>query len=225
MMNQFVSMVGSHFKELEVKLLCAQIDQRTQKNLPSLELRLKLSEEIMRIGKLQGYLSPKQEKARIRVRRDINAFFDPDEDVVVSCTHKSGKTFQINVTDNRMIWDNDGFPQSINFRYRNHIVHSKHLKSLVPRELHVGHDNYAIQGPEFEEVFFNDIDDCDNWHLLEAIFEVSEEEKKLLATKICSDCGARAAIPSRTEVIVNESENSRPVVKYECTNCHAVFYK
>lgn len=232
MLNQYASMVGKHFTQVEIKLLCALIDQRLEKNLPSSELRLCLSEEIQKLGHRQGYLNDQQRKAHQGVRKDLSMYPDPNEKVMIHCTHSTGVEFSISITENQIYWNTSSSqPAYVSFRYVTHKIGNNYIRSLVPKvmnELSVG--SYTTQSSIFEEIVFNDVVDCSNYYLLEALFIVSDQEKKIHGTKICMECGQRAAVPApaiqELEVkLTGKAEEGIPVLKYQCQHCSSVFYK
>ncbi|MFB8378101.1 hypothetical protein [Paenibacillus taichungensis] len=231
MLNQYESMIGKHFTQVEIKLLCALVDQRMEKELPSTELRLCLSEEIQKFGHRHGYLTDPQRKAHERVRRDITKYPDKKELVFIQCTHRNGTEFTISISDNRIIWNTSGHPTSVTFRYVTHKIDNNYIRTLVPKvmnELSVG--AYTTQSSVFEEIYFNDVADCSDYYLLEALFTVSEQEKKIHGTKICMECGQRTAVPAPalqelSVIALGKPNDGIPVLKYQCQSCSTVFYK
>ncbi|WP_164685074.1 hypothetical protein [Brevibacillus reuszeri] len=224
-------MVGKHFNQVEVKMLCALIDQRMEKSLPSSDLRMSLIQEIQKIQKSMGYLNDQQKKAKQRIRRDINQYPDSKEDAIIFCKHIDGTEFSISISDNYILWNSDGMTINLSFKYNTKIIGNKYIRAIVPKfssEFYAG--SYTVQTAVFEEIYFNDIAECSDFYLLEALFTVSEQEKKTLGTKICIECGQRSAVPdfnSKGHVIGNleKPRESRKVVEYQCQNCSTIFYK
>ncbi|OME10732.1 hypothetical protein BSK60_23800 [Paenibacillus odorifer] len=60
--NIYTSIVGKHFKKLEVKLYCALIDHRSEYRLPSYMLRKRLADLIHTINRSKR--SKKKSKVR-----------------------------------------------------------------------------------------------------------------------------------------------------------------
>ena len=68
------SLVGNHFEEMSIRLLCSLIDQRLENGIPSLKLRMSLLEEIKRLnGMPNRWVTERQRNIEQKIVKDIRS--------------------------------------------------------------------------------------------------------------------------------------------------------
>jgi hypothetical protein len=78
--NIYSSMVGKHFKILEVKLYCALIDQRIEYRLPTYMLRKRLTDLIHTINRSKRSKEEKQDKAESKIMRNYRLAYPQSQE-------------------------------------------------------------------------------------------------------------------------------------------------
>lgn len=171
MMNMYSSMIGKHYPELHIKLLCSLIDQRITLRMPSYLLRIKLADEIREANQSNPSITDGQHDALRRVQRDLDAYpFATDQPCSITCTLDDGQLLTIDLRSNRLTWSRCAGDYEIEYKtepVRNgfaRIISGKHTPCIAKH--HVRSST-------------NDV-------LLHHIFRLSDTEQELLLRNLKS---------------------------------------
>ncbi|MGE7828987.1 hypothetical protein [Paenibacillus sp. NPDC093718] len=169
----YSTMIGKHFKDLDIQLLCAQIDQRILYGLPIFTLRHRLAERIRTFLDQLPVNSPKQEKTLKYMLRDMQTY--PEENfsgVTISCKLRDGRQLIYNLKE-ETIMIGRAAPIPVYAKAR-HTAAGGFIRILT----------YELKPGDVQTITRDDILSSSNAALLSLIFHIHIIEAQLLASKM-----------------------------------------
>ncbi|MGE7828497.1 hypothetical protein [Paenibacillus sp. NPDC093718] len=216
------SLVGNHFEEMSIRLLCSLIDQRLENGIPSLKLRMSLLEEIKRLnGMPNRWVTERQRNIEQKIVKDIREYPDV-EPLIIHCTYFDGRQFSINLNEELILWDSGNLINSwtsfCTALYQHDILRimsaGEHLEMKIA-------EREQIQAIPVPVIYRKDIVESDNPELLDLIFSVTPKEMEILRKKLCKECGERVYITGE-QVLNKVIQISTHPMEYQCVNCKTV---
>lgn len=245
--NFYSSMIGKHFNHLEVKLLCALIDQRIQFKLPSYMLRKRLVELIHAINENMVAKVEKQKEAESKILRDLQAYpLSQDECFNFSVVLNSGVFCKVDLQRDEISYSSvEGNTATTAISYVTQWQGKRYIRYIKGMEATEGMDKlYSLTTYETPVISSNNVSDAHNQAILELLLTVTDQEKGILEGKTCPHCRYRKVNPKPGSFVLASGDSIEPaprrkyqrrstinptrplqkMVQYQCEKCQTVFY-
>ncbi|MEK5586634.1 hypothetical protein MKZ21_30715 [Paenibacillus sp. FSL P2-0536] len=245
--NFYSSMIGKHFNQLEVKLLCALIDQRIQFRLPSYMLRKRLVELIHAINENMVAKVQKQKEAEAKILRDLQAYpLNQDECFNFSVVLNSGVFCKVDLQRDEISYTSaEGITETTVISYVTQWQGNHYIRYIKGMEATEGMNKlYSLTTYEAPVISINSVTDAHNQAILELLLTVTDQEKGILEEKTCPNCCYKRVSPMPGSFVLASGDSIEPaprrkyqrrstfiptrplqkMVQYQCEKCQTVFY-
>lgn len=241
--NIYTAMIGKHFKQMEVKLLCALIDQRIQYRLPSYMLRKRLGSLIRTINENTGTKIDKQKKAEIKIQRDLQAYpLSKEEHFNFSVMLKSGLFCKIDLLFDEISYsDVEGRTEITPIQYVTQWKENTYIRCIKPTNKPIKPDEGTVENSPV--ISIDEITYAHNQAILELLLTVTDFEKGIHEEKTCPSCRYERVTPRPGSFVLASGDTVEPpprrkyqrrstvpsiplqkMVQYQCERCQTVFY-